>query len=41
MIEMLVNIVLINLVLLSIGLCITMPLLVFAAINDLKERGSK
>lgn len=41
MIELLANLALVGLVLLAVGLCVLMPLLVFAAIKDLKERGEK
>jgi len=41
MIEFLANLALVGLVLLAVGLCVIMPLIVFAAIKDLKERGAK
>jgi hypothetical protein len=41
MIEVLANLALATLVVLAVSLCVLMPLLVFAAIKDLKERGAK
>jgi len=40
-IELLANVALTLIVLLAVGLCVFMPLLVFAAIKDLKNRGEK
>jgi hypothetical protein len=41
MIELLVTAALVMLVVLSIGLSIILPLIVFAAVIDLKNRGAK
>ena len=41
MIEFLANIALVMLVVLSIGLSVILPLIVFAAVLDLKNRGEK
>lgn len=41
MIEFLANVALVGIVLLTVGLCVIMPLIVFAAIKDLKNRGAK
>jgi hypothetical protein len=40
-IEFLANVALVGHVLLAVGLCVIMPLIVFAAIKDLKNRGAK
>jgi hypothetical protein len=40
-IELLGNIMLVALIVIAIGLCVIMPLIVFAAIKDLKNRGAK
>ena len=39
--ETIANVTLALVVLLAVGLCVFMPLLVFAAIKDLKNRGAK
>jgi hypothetical protein len=41
MIELLANLALATLVVLAVSLCVLMPLLVFVAIKDLKNRGAK
>ena len=41
MIEFLVTVALIMLIVLSVGLSIILPLIVFAAVLDLKNRGEK
>ncbi len=41
MIEFLANIALVAIIVLALSLCVIMPLIVFAAIKDLKNRGAK
>lgn len=41
MIEVVANLALATLVVLALSLCVIMPLIVFAAIKDLKNRGAK
>jgi hypothetical protein len=41
MIEFVANVSLVFLTLVAVSLCVIMPLIVFAAIKDLRDRGSK